>query len=165
MGKPMGNGHPISAVVTHEDLVGRFSRRFNYFNTFAGNPVSCAAANAVLEVIEEERLQQNALQVGAYLGEQLAGLTRCHEFIGDIRGTGLFTGVELVTDRESRKPATDLAGKVYNGMKDRGVLIGITGPGNNVLKLRPPMVFSRADADFLIERLDQVLGEVSPAAG
>jgi 4-aminobutyrate aminotransferase-like enzyme len=153
MGKPMGNGHPISAVVTREDLVDRFCEEADYFNTFGGNPVSCAAAQAVLEVLDSEKLQENALLTGKYMREGIRRLAENHEVIGDVRGSGLFTGVELVRDRESREPAPVEANAIVNGMRDRGVLFSSTGPNDNILKIRGPMVFSQENADFLLENL------------
>jgi 4-aminobutyrate aminotransferase-like enzyme len=157
MGKPMGNGHPLSAVATRTDIVERFAERGQYFNTFGGNPVSCAAGLAVLDVIENENLQQNALDVGQYLVDGLNELAGRHECIGDIRGTGLFLAVDLVNDRETREPATELASAVVNGLRDRGVLTGSIGPHDNILKLRPPMVFSRENADYFLGIVDGVL--------
>ncbi len=157
MGKPMGNGHPVSAVVARRELVDDFGRKGDYFNTFGGNPVSCAAALAVLDVIEEEGLQQNALEVGGHIVEGLRQLAVDHECIGDVRGAGLFLALELVSDREKRTPDGSLARSVVNGLRDRGVLTGVIGPDRNILKLRPPMVISRADADLMLERLDDVL--------
>ncbi len=157
MGKPMGNGHPVSAVVARRELVDDFGRRGDYFNTFGGNPVSCAAALAVLDVIEEEGLQQNALDVGQHMREGLQSLAAEHQCIGDVRGTGLFLALELVSDREARTPDGDMARSVVNDLRDRGVLTGAIGPDRNILKLRPPMVISRADADVMLDRLDDVL--------
>ncbi len=157
MGKPMGNGHPISGVVARRELVEDFGDRGNYFNTFGGNPVSCAAGLAVLDVIENERLQQNALEVGRYVVDGLWRLAEMRDCIGDVRGTGLFLALELVTDREAKTPATELTTKVVNGLRDRGVLTGSIGPDANILKLRPPLPFSRADAEYFLERLDRVL--------
>jgi 4-aminobutyrate aminotransferase-like enzyme len=160
MGKPMGNGHPLAATVTRANIVERFSAEGSYFNTFGGNPVSCAAGLAVLDVIETENLQQNALGVGQYLIDGVTELATRHECIGDIRGTGLFLAVDLVTDRESREPATDLASKVVNGLRERGVLTGSIGPHDNILKLRPPMVLSRENADYFLGIVDEVLAAV-----
>ncbi len=157
MGKPMGNGHPISGVVARRELVEDFGDRGNYFNTFGGNPVSCAAGLAVLDVIENEGLQQNALEVGRYVVDGLWRLAEMRDCIGDVRGTGLFLALELVTDREAKTPATELTTKVVNGLRDRGVLTGSIGPDANILKLRPPLPFSRADAEYFLERLDRVL--------
>ncbi len=157
MGKPMGNGHPVSAVVTSRSLVERFAERKHYFNTFGGNPVSCAAALAVLDALEEECLQDNAREVGAYLVDGLRGLAEAHEAIGDVRGTGLFIAVELVEDQDTREPAAALTDDIVNGLRDRGVLTGSIGPHRNILKLRPPMVVSRENVDFLLEQLDDAL--------
>jgi 4-aminobutyrate aminotransferase-like enzyme len=157
LGKPMGNGHPISAVVTSSKLAGAFQKTSNYFNTFGGNPVSCAAARAVLEIIEEEQLQQRALSTGRYLRAGLRTLAETHEVLGDVRGSGLFSAVDLVIDRETREPATAEATRVVNAMRDRGVLLGSSGPFGNVLKIRSPLVFGEPEADFLLERLEAVL--------
>jgi 4-aminobutyrate aminotransferase-like enzyme len=157
MGKPMGNGHPLSAVAARRELVDAFAGHGRYFNTFGGNPVSCAAGLAVLDVIEAEGLQQNALEVGRHLVDGLWRLAERHECIGDVRGTGLFLAVELVTDREARTPATELAAGIVNGLRDNGVLTGSIGPADNILKLRSPLVLSRDDADYFLGILDEVL--------
>ena len=159
MGKPMGNGHPLAATVTRTDIVERFAEKGNYFNTFGGNPVSCAAGLAVLDVIEDENLQENALDVGQALIDGMTELVKRHQCIGDIRGSGLFLAVDLVEDRDTREPATEVASKVVNGLRDRGVLIGSIGPSNNILKLRPPMVFSTENADYFLEIVDEVLAD------
>ena len=157
MGKPMGNGHPIAAVVTRSDLASTFSESDGYFNTFGGNPVSAAAALAVLDVIESEQLQQNALEIGRRIADGLWSLADGHDCIGDVRGNGLFIAVELVTDRDEKTPATELAGRVVNELRNRGVLIGSIGPDNNILKLRPPLVLRESDADFMLGILDESL--------
>ncbi|MGH8223635.1 MAG: aminotransferase class III-fold pyridoxal phosphate-dependent enzyme [Woeseiaceae bacterium] len=157
MGKPMGNGHPLAAVVTRRELVEQFSRRAHYFNTFGGNPVSAAAGLAVLEVLENERLQQRALDVGKHLVDGLRRLAGRHECIGDVRGTGLFLALELVSDRSARSPATSLTRRLIDELRDRGVLTGSIGPDENVLKLRPPMVLSMNDADLMLTALDESL--------
>jgi 4-aminobutyrate aminotransferase-like enzyme len=161
MGKPMGNGHPLAATVTRRELIDTFSQHAHYFNTFGGNPVSCAAGLAVLDVIEEEGLQAHALDVGLYLNEGLRELAERHEVIGDVRGDGLFKAVELVSDRDTRMPAVELTGSVVEGLRQRRVLAGKTGYHENALKLRPPMVFTRENADQLIDVLDKVLTETS----
>ena len=158
LGKPMGNGHPIAATIARSDLVDEFSTHSRYFNTFGGNPVSCAAGLAVLDVIEQEDLQNNALTVGRYLTDGLTHLAQKHNTIGDIRGSGFFKAVELVSDREARTPAKDVAETVVNALRSRGILIGSIGPHDNILKLRPPMVFGREHADFFLGVLDDVLG-------
>jgi 4-aminobutyrate aminotransferase-like enzyme len=157
MGKPMGNGHPLSAVVTSKDLVDRFSDYGRYFNTFGGNPVSCAAGLAVLDIIEEENLQQNALDVGQHLIDGLWKLADDHECIGDVRGTGLFLAVELVTDGKERAPATELTSRVVNELRNRGVLTGAIGPDANILKLRCPMVLTKDDSDYFLSILADTL--------
>jgi len=157
MGKPMGNGHPMAATVTRRELIDEFSTHAHYFNTFGGNPVSCAAGLAVLDVLEEEQLQQRALDVGGYLNAGLRDLALRHAAIGDIRGDGLFKAVEFVTDRDSRQPATELARSVVESLRRQRILVGSTGRDDNILKLRPPMVFSRENADFFIDTLDRIL--------
>ncbi|CAG4904342.1 aminotransferase class III-fold pyridoxal phosphate-dependent enzyme [Paraburkholderia saeva] len=158
MGKPMGNGHPLAGVVARRELVEDFTdRNPMYFNTFAGNPVSCAAGMAVLDVIADEQLQENAETVGNYVLESLRALQRRHTVIGDVRGSGLFFAVELVSDRNSKAPDGALAKRVVNGMRERNVLISRIGIHDNILKIRPPMPFSRANAGQLIETLDHVL--------
>ena len=137
------------------------SSRSHYFNTFGGNPVSAAAGLAVLDEIEENELQQNALAVGQFILDGLHDLATRHDCIGDVRGTGFFLAVELVEDRETRNPDKDLAHRVVNDLREHGVLTGSIGPDNNILKLRPPMVLSVADANVLIETLD---GSISRTA-
>ncbi|WP_343592442.1 aminotransferase class III-fold pyridoxal phosphate-dependent enzyme [Paracidovorax wautersii] len=157
MGKPMGNGHPVAGLAVRPPVMEAFGRASRYFNTFGGNPVSMAAASAVLDVIQHNGLQANALQVGNYLRERLAALGERHDIVGEVRGAGLFVGLELMADRSTRAPATALAAKVVNGLRQRQVLLSATGPDANVLKIRPPLVFQREHADFLVERLDEVL--------
>jgi 4-aminobutyrate aminotransferase-like enzyme len=161
MGKPMGNGHPIAAVVTRAELTRTFSRHDHYFNTFGGNPVSCAAALAVLDVIENENLKQNALEVGEHLVAGLQSLAARHDVIGDVRGNGLFIAVEFVRDRAARLPDAAVAGQVVNELRQRGVLTGAIGPDNNILKLRPPLVINKAEADLMLATLDDVLASVA----
>lgn len=157
LGKPMGNGHPIGGVIAGADKLNAFRKAFRYFNTFGGNPVSCAAAMAVLDVIESEKLIENAAAVGAYAKAGLARLADKHDVIGDIRGSGLFFGAELVTDRSEKTPASDLATKVINGMRERGVLMGKLGIHQCTTKIRPPMPFTRDNADLMLSMLDDVL--------
>lgn len=157
LGKPMGNGHPIGGVIAGADTLNAFRKAFRYFNTFGGNPVSCAAAMAVLDVIESEKLIENAAAVGAYAKAGLARLADKHEVIGDIRGSGLFFGAELVTDRAEKMPASTLATKVINDMRERGVLMGKLGIHQCTTKIRPPMPFTRENADVMLSTLDDVL--------
>ena len=152
---------PLSGVVTRRDIVDDFASKDDYFNTFGGNPVSCAAGLAVLDVLDEERLQQNALEVGQYLVDGLSSLAERHEVIGDVRGSGFFIGLELVNDREKKTPATELAKRIVNELRDRGLLTGTIGPDANILKLRCPMVLNRDDADYALEIIDVSLSAVT----
>jgi 4-aminobutyrate aminotransferase-like enzyme/Ser/Thr protein kinase RdoA (MazF antagonist) len=160
LGKPIGNGHPMGAVVTTPEIAASFANGMEYFNTFGGNPVSCAVGLAVLAVIREEGLQENARDAGGYLLNGLRQLAGRHPLIGDVRGQGLFLGFELVRDRGTQEPAADEATEIVNGMKEWGVLLSTDGPLHNVIKIKPPLVFSRADADLLVDRLDRVLRTV-----
>ena len=159
MGKPMANGHPVAAVVAPAETMRAFRQRFRYFNTFGGNPVSAAAAMATLRVVQDEGLQENARLVGDYARAGLRELATRYECIGDVRGSGLFFGAEMVLDRGSKAPATAFVKKLSNAMRQRGVLLNFLGIHYNVLKIRPPMPFSRANADQLIDTLDAVLAE------
>ncbi|MBC7146770.1 MAG: aminotransferase class III-fold pyridoxal phosphate-dependent enzyme [Thioclava marina] len=155
MGKPMGNGHPVAGLVAAPQVMAAFREAFGYFNTFGGNPVSVAAAMEVLRVIEDEGLQENAAEVGAYLLDGLRELS--HPLIADTRGLGLFLGIELARDGE---PASAEAGRIVEAMRDRHVLMGRVGRAQHILKIRPPMVFSRADADELIGNLSDCFEEL-----
>jgi 4-aminobutyrate aminotransferase-like enzyme len=155
VGKPMGNGHPIAGLIVRHDIVENFGKRSRYFNTFGGNPVSCAVGMAVLDVLEKENLQQSAKEVGAYFKNGLTAMAKRHPCIGDVRGAGLFIGVEIVSDL-GHEPA-DLAARIVNDMRDRRILISATGPRGNILKIRPPLVFSKANADLFLENMDGVL--------
>ncbi|HXF36172.1 MAG TPA: aminotransferase class III-fold pyridoxal phosphate-dependent enzyme, partial [Actinomycetota bacterium] len=157
MGKPMGNGFPVAALVARREVLERFPEETELFSTFGGNPVACAAALAVLDAIEAEDLLGNVREVGGYLRRGLDALAGRHDLVGDVRGEGLLLGVELVRDRGSREPAPQEARRVREGMRELGVLIGVTGPAGNVLKLRPPLVFRREHADLLLEALDAAL--------
>ncbi|QXI30568.1 aspartate aminotransferase family protein [Pseudomonas vanderleydeniana] len=159
LGKPMGNGQPIAAAVMRPDVVREFGNSTRYFNTFGGNPVSCAAANAVLEVIQQEQLQDNCAQVGDYFKAGLQSLARQHAVIGDVRGAGLFLGVELVKDRQGKAPDATTTRHLVNGLRERGVLISSAGAGENILKIRPQLIFQREHADLFLETLDAVLRE------
>ncbi len=159
MGKPIGNGHPLAAVVTTPAIAASFANGMEYFNTFGGNPVSCAIGLAVLDVIRDEALQQRAQRVGAHLKGGLAGLMERHAIVGDVRGLGLFLGIELVLDRQTRTPAAPQAAHVVERMKDHGILLSTDGPDHNVIKMKPPLVFSEADADRAVDAYDRVLAE------
>lgn len=160
LGKPIGNGYPLGAIVTTPDVARSFANGMEFFSTFGGSTVSCAVGLAVLDVVEQERLQQHARDVGDHLLDGLRPFLDRHSVVGDVRGSGLFIGVELVSDRASLSPAAAQASYVINRMKEQGCLIGTDGPFHNVLKIRPPMPFDRADADRLIHTLDEVLDEV-----
>ena len=157
LGKPMGNGYPLAGLVTQGSLVEAFGRSAMYFNTFGGSPVAAAAGMAVLDVIEREQLLTNARNVGAYVQQRLDGLAEKHDLIGDVRGKGLFFAVELVRDRTTKAPAGIEARRVVNDMRERGVLISKIGADDNILKMRPPLVFSLANADLFIDTLDAAL--------
>ncbi len=161
MGKPMGNGHPLAGVVARDGLIDPFAASSMYFNTFGGNPVSSAVGLAVLEVIEREELQKNAKTVGTYIQAELHKLAERHDIIGDVRGGGLFFGIELVSDRKTKEPATAETSRIINLMRENGILISKIGRDENVLKMRPPMVFTKDNADQLLSTLDTVLKQVS----
>jgi len=160
MGKPMGNGHPIGAVVTTPQVARHFVTGMEYFNTFGGNPVSAAVGQAVLDVVVDERLRANADRLGQRLLADLRALEHKHNVIGDVRGAGLFLGVELVTDRETKAPASDAATAVVEAVMRRGVLLSSDGPHHNVLKIKPPLVLSESDADQVVHLLDEVLADL-----
>ena len=157
MGKPMGNGHPIGAVVTTPEIAASFDNGMEYFNTFGGNPVSMAVAMSVFDIIEDEGLQTNALRVGGRLLAGLRELAGRHALIGDVRGSGLFAGIELVRNGETLEPARTEAEGVVNALLRHGILTGTEGPLGNVIKIKPPLVFNDANADRLVETLDRVL--------
>ena len=157
MGKPFGNGHPLAAVVTTPEIAASFHNGMEYFNTFGGNPVSSAVGLAVLDVIRDEKLQENALNVGSYLLDGLRSLQSKRRPIGDVRGLGLFIGIELVRDRHTLEPAAEEASHIVNQMKERGILLSTDGPHHNVIKIKPPLVLSSENADFLLRELDAVL--------
>jgi len=153
LGKPMANGHPVGAVVTQPDIMKSFQSAFGYFNTFGGNPVSCAAAIATLKVIEDENLIENAQNIGAYALKKLKGIS--HPFIAEARGNGLFFGLEFVN--EEGQPAIDFTANIVEQMRERGVLLNTIGKHRNTLKMRPPMPFSKENANLAIDTLADVL--------
>ncbi|MCW5761441.1 MAG: aminotransferase class III-fold pyridoxal phosphate-dependent enzyme, partial [Phenylobacterium sp.] len=158
MGKPMGNGHPVAGLVVRHEHAAAFGAAVRYFNTFGGNPVSCAAAMAVLKVIQGERLAENSGVVGDRLRAGLDALRQRHSRVGEVRGAGLFIGVDL--ERPSGEPAPEAATAVVNHMRDAGVLISATGPGGNILKIRPPLVFKPEHADILLGALSEALDAI-----
>ena len=157
LGKPMGNGHPVAALITRRELTERFAETTEWFSTFGGNPVACAAALAVLDVIEDERLIARAARVGPALRAALIEVQHNHEAIGDVRGIGMLTGVDLVRDPTTKEPDPELTDAVANGMRARGVLVGTTGQAGNVLKVRPPLVFGDEHIVLVAEALDAAL--------
>ena len=163
MGKPMGNGHPIAALVGRASLLEEFARRRHYFNTFGGNNVSCAAARAVLRVLREEGLMQNAHSTGNYLLGALRSLAERHPAVVAVRGAGLFIGVELAVAPGSGLSVSAQTRRVANAMRERGVLIGVTGRNGEVLKIRPPLTFAVEHADFLLQELERALLALTPA--
>ncbi len=159
LGKPIGNGHPLAAVVTTKEIAESFANGMEYFSTTGGNPVSCAAGLAVLDVIEGENLQQRALEVGGYLMNGLRDLSRRFSLIGDVRGKGLFIGIELVRDHDTLEAADAEATYIIERMKDLGILLSTDGPLHNVIKIKPPLVFSKENSDSLIRALERILQE------
>lgn len=157
IGKPMGNGYPMAGIVLRPEVIADFGPRARYFNTFGGNPVAAAAGKAVLDTIRIDGLQQNALEVGNYLMEGLRALAGRYHAIGDVRGSALFIGVEIVADPAAKSPDAALTTRIVNGLRERRILISASGPRANVLKIRPPLVFSRENADMLIDALADVL--------
>ncbi|XP_051869574.1 5-phosphohydroxy-L-lysine phospho-lyase isoform X2 [Pristis pectinata] len=164
MGKPIGNGYPLACVATTKEIADAFAATgVEHFNTFGGSPVSCAIGLAVLEVIEKEDLCGNATRVGTYLMNLLNEQKTKHPIIGDVRGVGLFIGVELVKDQQQRTPATEEAQYLIARLKKEFILLSCDGPGRNVLKLKPPMCFTMEDAQFLVEKVDRLLTEMEMA--
>lgn len=157
LGKPIANGHPMGAVVTTPQIAASFVSGMEYFNTFGGNPVSCAIALAVLDVIADEGLQQQAADVGEFLQDGLRALQAEHECLGDVRGCGLFIGAEIVSDRAARTPDRARARAIVEQLKARQILLSTDGPADNVLKIKPPLVFDRANASEFLDKLAAVL--------
>ena len=158
-GKPIGNAFPLAAVVTSPQIARSFDNGMEFFSTFGGNPVSCAVGLAVLDVLHEEGLQANALRLGQLLIREFHGLQRRYPLIGDVRGSGLFLGLDLVRSQTTREPAPDHASYIVNRLREEGVLAGTDGPHHNVVKLRPPLIFSESDATYFCETLNRILQE------
>ncbi len=159
LGKPIGNGHPMAAVITTREIADAFDNGMEYFNTFGGNPVSCAVGEAVLDVVESEGLRDNARRLGERLKRGLREIGESHPTIGDVRGQGLFLGIELVRSKTSREPAPEAASYLVESMKRRGFLLSSDGPDHNVIKIKPPLVIDEADVDALLNALESVLAE------
>ncbi|MEM8861022.1 MAG: aspartate aminotransferase family protein [Chloroflexota bacterium] len=161
MGKPMGNGHPLAATVTTAELADKFQENQRYFNTFGGNPVSCAVGNAVLDVLEDEALLDRVMNVSAYLLEGLEMMQNDFDTIGDIRNSGMFFAIELVKDRVSKQPSLESEYRIVNMIKSKGVLLSSIGPEKNILKIRPPLPFDIEHADLLLEKLTECFVEAN----
>ena len=161
LGKPMAAGHPVAGLVTTRAIADQFAKRAFYFNTFSGNPVSTLVGDTVLSIMKEDKLTENCAHVSVYLKQKLEQLQAKHTLIGNVRGLGMFIGIELVKDHETLEPATNEALALAEMMKREGVLIGATGRFGNVIKVRPPLVFSNDNADLLVEKLDKLLTEIS----
>ncbi|MBT4678994.1 MAG: aminotransferase class III-fold pyridoxal phosphate-dependent enzyme, partial [Flavobacterium sp.] len=157
IGKPIGNGHPLAAVVCTESVANSFANGMEFFNTFGGNPVSCAIGTAVLQTVKKEKLQENALEVGTFLKEQLLNLAKDFPIIGDVRGQGFFLGIELVDAQ--KKPLPKQTDYLINRMKAHGILMSSDGLDHNVLKIKPPLVFSKENAQQLLWYLRKILAE------
>ena len=165
LGKPIGNGHPMAAVITTPEIAASFANGMEYFNTFGGNPVSCAIGLAVLDVIEDEALQAHAREVGDRLLAGFRELQGRFPIVGEVRGRGLILGIEMVRDRATKDPAAEELAEIVERMKDAGFLLSTDGRLHNVLKFKPPMPFSMANAELLLAVLERVLGEVAPGSG
>lgn len=158
MGKPIGNGHPMAAVFTTKEIASSFGG-MEFFSTFGGNPVSCAIGMAVMDVVENEGLLTSAKKLGIRLMKGLSSLMEAHDLIGDVRGRGLFIGLELVTDRTTLEPASREASTIVDSMRDTGILLSTDGPLHNVIKIKPPMVLNKEDVDETLSKLDWVLSQ------
>jgi 4-aminobutyrate aminotransferase-like enzyme len=158
LGKPMGNGHPVAAVITRRDIVESLVGRTTLFSTFGGNPVSAAAAHAVLDVIADERVLERVTRTGRALGAVLHDVAAQHRDIGDVRGVGLAWGVEFVCDPQTKRPDAERARAARDAMRHAGVLVGTTGPHDNVLKIRPPLAFESRHVPILCDALDAATG-------
>ncbi|WP_218187981.1 aspartate aminotransferase family protein [Desulfosarcina cetonica] len=161
MGKPMGNGFPMAGVAVRSSHVARFCEEVGYFNTFGGNPVAAAAGQAVLDIIREEGLMANALVIGEQIIDGLRTLRKAFPTLADVRGTGLFIGIDLCANGDPARPDPGLTTAVTNGLKDRGVLVGAAGKYGNTLKLRPPLCLTAEEADIFLNALEDTLAECS----
>jgi 4-aminobutyrate aminotransferase-like enzyme len=161
LGKSMGNGHPLAAVVTSSEVARSFENGMEFFSSYGGNPVSCAIGRAVLEVIEEEELQRNALETGNCFKKRLSMLAENCPEMGDVRGLGLFLGIEFVKDQDTLEPYTRLAKHVENQLRENGILVGTDGPYENVIKIKPPMCFSKSNMQQLVDELETIINTSS----
>jgi 4-aminobutyrate aminotransferase-like enzyme len=157
LGKPMGNGYPIAAVITTREIADAYKKKYTYFNTYAGNAVACQVASAVLEVIEEEKLQENALEVGQFLKNELEKLIPEFDCVGAVYGHAMYLGVDIVSDKKTRKPDSNKALLICEAMKKKGIIIYPTGDYYNILKIKPPLCFTENDARFLIKVIKEIL--------
>ena len=160
LGKPMGNGHPVAAVITRRELAERFGQETVFFSTFGGNPVSAAAGLAVLDVLEDERVLPRVVAAGEALRVAIRDVATRHPAIGDVRGMGLANGIEIVADPVTKEPDPAVAAAVKDGLRDRGVLVGSTGRAGNILKVRPPLAFTTAEVPIFAEALEATLTHV-----
>lgn len=159
LGKPLGNGHPMGAVITTRAIADSFAKGPEFFSTFGGSTLSCRIGKEVLDIVDDEYLQANAKRQGSRLLDGLRGLQEKHDCIGDVRGIGLFIGVDLVTDPSTREAATALAAHVKDRMRGHRILLGSEGPMDNILKIRPPLTIESDDVDMILVVLDDVLNE------
>jgi len=161
LGKPMGNGHPVAALITRRDIAERFARDTVFFSTFGGNQVSVAAAHAVLDVLADERVLPRVMEAGEVWRTATRAATAGHAAIGDVRGMGLANAIELVADRATREPDAALTDRVKNGLRRHGVLVGTTGVHGNVLKVRPPLAFTAAEVPVFVQALTAALDDIA----
>jgi 4-aminobutyrate aminotransferase-like enzyme len=161
LGKPMGNGHPVGAVITRREIAARFGDETVFFSTFGGNQVSAVAASAVLDVLADERVLERVVRAGDALRAAIAQVATRHPAIGDVRGAGLAIGIEIVTDPATKAPDPSAAEAIKEGLKERGVLVGTTSRAGNVLKVRPPLAFTPAEVPIVAEALDGTLASLS----
>ena len=157
----MGNGHPLAAVITSEKIASKFDNGMEYFNSFGGNPVSCAVGKSVLDIIKNEKLQKNAFDVGKYFLKKLNKLKKInYKYISEVRGRGLFLGIDIIQNNNSLKPNPKLAKKIINYMRDNGILLSTDGPYDNVIKIKPPMIFSKKNVDTVCYNLENFFKKI-----